>query len=65
MNTKFLKQRLEARFLPHKFEIYSDPIGFVIYPLGFSDGIGYTKRASFRIIEWDMSRYVEELDEVN
>ena len=34
MNDKFLKERLEARYYPHKFEVIYTESFFNIYPIG-------------------------------
>lgn len=76
MNTKFLKERLEARFLGYKFSVHifdipsrSLPdIGFRIWHKKGYDTFMYTgilyKIIGIDLVMYEIQEYVDKLDEV-
>jgi|DEB0MinimDraft_6_1074348.scaffolds.fasta_scaffold229013_2 hypothetical protein len=69
IDTKFLKERLEARFYPHKVEIYLSPIIQWVWVCFKSDKVDKVdfvgKTSSYSKIEKALIDSCDKLDEVD
>jgi|GEM_PF-5018456 hypothetical protein len=67
IDTKFLKERLEARFYPHKVEVYLTTVILLVYfesdKIDIVDFVGRT--APYSEIEKALIDSCDKLDEVN